>query len=189
MSTGHGHRGIRLSAREIDELLAHPRMVKELAKDWSLDVGHDLPFLAGYSEDGTRRFIDRHFRAKDAPVGSILIKGKLIDCRPWLVGDPSKKGIFKCGHEGVEKAGITVFGWSYDHAHEVATAAERRILLAILGPGWWVPYSKAIEPFIKTAESESLQKIPKDLDLTPYESKPVNHKLLRHMQAAMRRAA
>jgi hypothetical protein len=193
VSTGHAHRhghgGIGLSAHEVDKALANPMFVRMMRRPWKLDTSHDLPYLAGYSKDGLTRYVDRHFGGDPVLVqpelmGMVKIGGRVINCIPFLVGDPGADDLRKRnGHEGSEKSGIDAFGWRYQHAHEVATAIERRCV--IMAGIDWMEYSRALAPYIKADEKEKIQLVPADLDLTPYLSPPVSRSLLAHLKAHM----
>jgi len=122
-----------------------------------LDDSYDIPYLAGYSLDGKTIYVDRHL-----PELIHYKKGQRIrEYNPRY---------FLTIHESVEKALIDAFGWKYEHAHDIATAAERR---AVIEAGLeWQPYQDAYRPFIKADEHEKIKKAPADLDLTPYEDDP-----------------
>lgn len=127
----------------------------------------DLPYLAGYSEDGKVIYIDRHL----PEMFSYHHDGKTkeYNVRQFLID-----------HESFEKAVIDALGWKYAHAHAAATGYERR---AVMKAGLiWKPYQEAYRPYIKADEHEKLIKVPKDLDLTPYVDDP---RLLARMKKAM----
>jgi hypothetical protein len=77
---------------------------------------------------------------------------------------------------------LDALAWSYEKAHEVANAAEKRNVVAAGIP--WSSYEKVIEPFIKADALEKLQSIPPDLDWTPYLTPPINRALVARMKAA-----
>ena len=124
-------------------------------------------FMRAY-RDGKTIYVDRHLPEKL----EYHHDGKQRDY------DPRR---FLIDHESMEKALIDAFGWRYAHAHEAATAYERRHVLqsGLL----WQPYQDAYRPYIKADEHEKLKKVPAELDLTPYEDSP---KLLHHLQKVMR---
>lgn len=175
MSAGHRHadgdidiRG--LSAVTISRLIANPEIKKRLYLPHKLDQAHDLPYLAGYSQDGQTIYIDRHL----PDTLTCEEDGHKIefDPRPHLVD-----------HEKFEKSVMDVLGWHYKHAHEAANGYERR---GVLKAGlFWGPYNKVYTPFIKADEREKLTKLPPDLDMTPYRSPPVDKRLLAHMEEVM----
>lgn len=168
MSTGHRHVGGRHSSLLVDRCCKDEEVRRLLHRHEQLDEGHDVPYLAGYSADGKTIYIDRHL----PEVLTYHHAGKEREFRPRR---------FLIDHESMEKALIDAFGWKYAHAHEVATAYERRHVLEAGMP--WQPYQDSYRPYIKADEHEKLKKVPKDLDLTPYED---DTKLLHHLQKAMR---
>ncbi len=171
MSAGHGDIDTRgLSTVTINRLLEDPEVKKRLYAPHIINREHDLPYLGGYSEDGTTIYIDRHF------PDSLTIyddgNKRTFNPIPHIVD-----------HERFEKAVMDALGWGYSHAHEAANGFERR---GVLKTGlFWGPYNKVLDPYIKADEHEKLEKVPKDLDLAPYKEPPVDHKLLAHLEAAM----
>ena len=170
MSTGDHHAGARghQSFLLVDRCLKDPEVRRLLHRHELLDDNYDIPYLAGYSTDGKIIYVDRHLPEKL----EYHHDGRQRDY------DPRR---FLIDHESMEKALIDAFGWRYAHAHEAATAYERRHVLqsGLL----WQPYQDAYRPYIKADEHEKLKKVPAELDLTPYEDSP---KLLHHLQKVMR---
>lgn len=169
MSVGHRHHHGGLTRREIDDMLADPRVRKALAKikrGASINSDYEIPYLAGYSEDGRTIYLD-----KELPK-AVKISGEMTDVRPFIVV-----------HEMTEKAVIDALDARYEVAHDVATDAEHR---AVSEAGIrWRPYQDALEPFIKIDEEEPIKDIPPDLDLTPYKDDPTSSGMLRKMRRAM----
>jgi hypothetical protein len=190
MSAGHKNGSRPIERAELEEVLSDPAVIEELEKDFEIDTDHDLPYLAGYSEDGKTRYIDRHLHADGQPTGTIEIDGDMVDVTPFLVGAPeAKEPIKRGGHEGIEKAAevfrnkrFTAMP-SYDFRHEAATGGEMREVLAAGIKR--AAYTKALAPYIKADEIEKLEKVPSDLDMTPYLQRPVNKQLLDRMHEAM----
>lgn len=106
---------------------------------------YDIPYLGGYSKDGSVVYIDRHVPN--------VING--IPVMPFLKV-----------HEVAEKAIIDIFGVKYQDAHRLASQIEK--MLVEKKEIAWKDYTKVLKPFIKTTANEKLKKIPNDLDLTPY---------------------
>ena len=133
-----------------------------------MDRNFDLPYIAGYSKDGSRIYIDRH-----TPIFRLFQDGRAteFDTTPLLIT-----------HETTEKALIDSLGYTYEQAHKVATAAERRQFVSIIGPGLWGLYQAKMDQLAKHDEHEKLKKVPADLDLTPYLAPPVDKKLLAHLE-------
>lgn len=109
----------------------------------------DIPYLAGYSNDGKTIYIDRHL-PKYLHTQSLK-----IDVDQFLVL-----------HEAIEKSLIDCLGLKYQHAHQIALRAERDAV-KIAGIKWR-NYDKFMRRYIKQDGHEKLTKVPQDLDLTPY---------------------
>ncbi len=124
------------------------KSIEGILEKITVDKDHDIPYLAGYSEDGGTIYIDRHLKTK------------------WNNVDVTKYLVM---HEVVEKSLIDELGLTYELAHYIATAAEQE--LVEYDGIKWDAYEKYMDKYIKTAASEQLTKIPDDLDLTPYSGK------------------
>lgn len=114
-----------------------------------LDLREEVPFTCGYSKDGKRIYCDSRL-----PKTMRLQDGRQIDIDRYLIV-----------HETVEKALEDGLGFHYLEAHEMATAAERR-LCEIDGVNW-SEYDRFMQRWIAKIGKESLDNIPKDLDLKP----------------------
>ena len=110
---------------------------------------YDIPYLAGYSKDGSTIFIDRHLPR----TLRVLTRKARID--PFLMT-----------HEIVEKALLDELRLHYLHAHQIAVRAERDAVKAA-GLSWWA-YQSVMKGYSKPIEEEKLQRVPASLDLTPY---------------------
>jgi hypothetical protein len=197
MSSGSKHDGRPVSRKELEDVLSNPDVREALEEEFEIDTGHDLPYLAGYSNDGRVRYVDRHIggdpdRIDPDELGIVEIDGKKIDIIPFLVGSAEAEEIEeRGGHEGVEKAAEQFRSEKYTSQppyawrHEIATGAERRDVLAA-GLSW-AAYSKALEPYIKADDTERLQKVPEDLDMSPYLEEPVEKNLVDRMYISMDR--
>jgi hypothetical protein len=126
--------------RALDAIL---RRVKKL------DRTHDIPYLAGYSQDGKTIYIDRHLPK------SFTFRGRTIEVDRFLVL-----------HEEVEKTLIDRLGLHYLHAHQIATRAEEAAVNAQRVT--WKAYDRFMQKYVKSVGDERLQKVPADLDLKPY---------------------
>lgn len=131
-----------------------------------LDRKHDIPYLAGYSLDGTIIYIDRHMPA------SFKFRGRTVETDRFLIL-----------HEEVEKTLIDQLGLHYLHAHQIATRAEEA---AVRTAGIeWRAYDRFMQKYVKRIGDERLQKVPKDLDLKPYRDEH-DDDLLRRMLKSVR---
>ena len=126
--------------RALDAIL---RRVKKLDRE------HDIPYLAGYSQDGKTIYIDRHLPK------SFSFRGRTIEVDRFLIL-----------HEEVEKTLIDQLGLHYLHAHQIATRAEEAAVNAQRVT--WKAYDRFMQKYVKSVGDERLQKVPADLDLKPY---------------------
>jgi hypothetical protein len=130
-----------------------------------LDRSHDIPYLAGYSKNGRTIYIDRHMPR------SFLFRGRRIKTDRFLIL-----------HEAVEKALIDHLGLRYLHAHQIATRAEQAAVRAS-GLSWFA-YDRFMRMYVKRIGDERVSKIPRNLDLKPYQDEH-DDKLLGRMAAAL----
>ncbi len=114
-----------------------------------LDREHDIPYLAGYSQDGRTIYIDRHLPE------TFSHRGKKVGVDRYLIL-----------HETVEKTLIDELNLHYLHAHQIATRAEEAAVRAdrIL----WSAYDSFMQRYVKDIGDERLTEVPADLDLKPY---------------------
>lgn len=131
-----------------------------------IDRDHDIPYIAGYSQNGEKIYIDRHL-PKSAMLG-----GKRVKTDRFIIL-----------HEAVEKALLDELGLHDLHAHQIALRTERAAVEAE-GFAW-----RDDNAFTKGREwqidDEKLEKVPDDLDLTPYRNERDFQKL-QQMIAAIR---
>lgn len=156
MSHGHRHQeSPAVSMATMAKLLSNSAIQERLFRPFEINNDSDIPYIAGYSKDGNTIFYDRHLPE------TIFLKldGHKKDIQPRQ---------FLKLHESLEKAIIDALGWSYYPAHAAATAYERRGVLQVLGPQWWVPYQHEMDGYAKADEHEKIKRVPKDLDMTPY---------------------
>ncbi len=142
------------------------RAVDAIIKRLPVDRDHDIPYLAGYSTDGTTIYIDRHIPR------SFRFRGRTIDTDRYLIL-----------HEAVEKTLIDQLGLHYQHAHQIATRAEEAAVRADKVD--WRAYDRFMQQWVKLAGDERLTRLPDDLDLKPYRDEH-DTDLLKRMQKAMR---
>jgi len=109
----------------------------------------DIPYLAGYSQDGHAIFIDRHM-----PKSFVYRNRRVMTDRFLVV------------HEAVEKSLIQLLGMHYLHAHQVALHAEQAAVRAENIE--WEAYDDFMQDYIKVIGDERLTRIPETLDFTPY---------------------
>src|SRR5256884_1580743 len=133
----------------------------------NLDRKHDIPYLAGYSNDGKTIYIDRHMPA------SFRYGGREVNTDRYLIL-----------HEEVEKTLIDQLGLHYLHAHQIATRAEQA---AVRAAGIrWRDYDRFMQQHVKHIGDERLRKVPADLDLKPYRDEH-DYDLVQRMLACIAR--
>jgi hypothetical protein len=136
-------------------------VVRQIKK---VDRRHDIPYLAGYSKNGKTIYIDRNmpklfrFRGRQVKIDRFLIL-----------------------HEAVEKTLMDHLGLRYLHAHQIATRAEQAAVRAS-GVSWQA-YDRFMRSHVKRIGDQRVSKVPRDLDLKPYQDER-DDKLLRRMAAA-----
>ena len=132
------------------------------------DRNHDIPYLAGYSQDSKTIYIDRHLPK------SFTFRGRTIEVDRFLIL-----------HEEVEKTLIDQLGLHYLHAHQIATRAEEAAVHAQRIT--WQAYDRFMQKYVKAIGDERLVKVPADLDLKPYRDYH-DYDLLRQMEQHMERS-
>lgn len=128
----------------------------------NLDREHDIPYLAGYSQDGKTIYIDRHLPK------NFTFRGRTVEVDRFLIL-----------HEEVEKTLIDQLGLHYLHAHQIATRAEEAAVNAERIT--WATYDRFMQKYVKSIGDERLTKVPADLDLKPYRDYH-DYELLQQMQ-------
>lgn len=131
-----------------------------------LDRDHDIPYLAGYSQDGKTIYIDRHM-----PESFVNSAGRTIKTDRFLVL-----------HEAVEKTLIAQLGLRYQFAHQIALRAEQAAVRA--NEINWSEYDRFAQSYIKEIGSEKLVKVPSDLDMKPYRDEH-DAELIERMEKAL----
>jgi hypothetical protein len=125
-------------------------VVKALRKHVrKVDHSYDIRYIAGYSRDARTIYIDRHLpRSFRSWTSRVYVT-------PFLVT-----------HETVEKALLDELDLHYLHAHQIGLRTERAAVEAA-GVSWRT-YEGFMKKHEKQIEEEKLQRVPRDLDLTPY---------------------
>ena len=133
---------------------------------------YDIPYIAGYSQDGCTVFIDRHLPR------TFRWLMKTVRVEPFLMT-----------HEIVEKALLDELRLHYLHAHQIAVRIERDAVKAA-GVSWWA-YQRFMKQHEKVIEEERLIRVPATLDLTPYRDErdfALLHRLVQKERARLRRS-
>jgi len=159
------HRKLRLPDVFVSSLMLD-RAVDAILRRVHLDHDHDVPYLAGYSQDGKTIYIDRHLPK------TFSYRGKSVAVDRYLVL-----------HEAVEKTLIDELHLHYQHAHQIATRAEAAAVRADRIA--WREYDHFMQRYIKQVGDERLTRVPADLDLKPYRDEH-DCDLAKRLQAAER---
>jgi len=161
------HKKLQLPEWYVSSLMMDRALDAVVRRAKKLDRDHDVPYLAGYSNDGKTIYIDRHmpkvwkYRGREVSTDRYLIL-----------------------HEEVEKTLIDQLGLHYLHAHQIATRAEQA---AVRAAGIsWRDYDRFMQKYVKEIGDEGLTKVPADLDLKPYRDEH-DDELLKRMAAAVER--
>jgi hypothetical protein len=163
------HKKLRLPEWYVSTLMMDRALDAVVRRVKKLDRKHDIPYLAGYSEDGQTIYIDRHM-----PKG-FKVRGRFIDTDRFLIL-----------HEEVEKTLIDQLDLHYLHAHQIATRAEQA---AVRASGLsWQTYDRFMQKYVKRIGDERLKKVPDDLDLKPYRDEH-DTDLLRRMMRSLAKGA
>jgi hypothetical protein len=151
---------------KVSSAVLHDLIAAILARPVEISRAFDVPYIAGYSNDGKTVFIDRHMPR------SFRFHGRDVETDRFLVL-----------HEVVEKALLDGLKLHYLHAHQIALRTEQAAVRAA-GVGWH-DYNSFTEANEKSIVKELLQRVPAHLDLTPY-SDEEEIDLLRELVAAER---
>jgi hypothetical protein len=159
------HKKLKLPEWYVSNLMLDRALDAICRRVKKFDRKHDIPYLAGYSEDGKTIYIDRHMPQ------SFKYAGRTIDTDRFLIL-----------HEEVEKTLIDQLGLHYLHAHQIATRAEQAAVRAA-GVNWR-DYDHFMQKYVKRIGDERLTKVPDDLDTKPYREEH-DDDLLRRMLACI----
>lgn len=159
------HQKLKLPEWYVSSLMMDRALDAVARRVKKFDRKHDIPYLAGYSEDGKTIYIDRHMPK------SFKFHGRVIETDRFLIL-----------HEEVEKTLIDQLGLHYLHAHQIATRAEQAAVRAA-GVNWR-DYDRFMQKYVKHIGDERLTKVPDDLDTKPYRDEH-DDDLLRRMLACI----
>jgi hypothetical protein len=159
------HKKLRIPEWYVSSLMMDRALDAIVRRVKRFDRNHDIPYLAGYSNDGKTIYIDRHMPK------SLRHRGREIDTDRFLIL-----------HEEVEKTLIDQLGLHYLHAHQIATRAEQAAVRAARIE--WRAYDRFMQKYVKKFGDERLTKVPADLDLKPYRDEH-DTDLLTRMEASM----
>lgn len=161
------HKKLQLPEWYVSSLMMDRALDAVVRRARKIDRSHDVPYLAGYSQDGKTIYIDRHMPRV------WKYRRREIDTDRYLIL-----------HEEVEKTLIDQLDLHYLHAHQIATRAEQA---AVRAAGIaWRDYDRFMQKYVKKIGDERLTDVPGDLDLKPYRDEHDND-LLRRMAVAVER--
>jgi hypothetical protein len=161
------HKKLRLPEWYVSGLMLERALDAVVRRVKKFDREHDIPYLAGYSVDGTIIYIDRHMPQ------AFTHKGRVVETDRFLIL-----------HEEVEKTMIDQLKLHYLHAHQIAARAEQAAVRAC-GISWRA-YDDFMQENVKHIGDERLSKVPADLDLKPYRDEH-DTELLERMAKAVER--
>lgn len=140
-------RAILLRFPEVGAALRVPRVINRR---------HEVPYLAGSSNDGRTVYIDRGLpeRIDGIPLDKYLEVHEATEWALWHAGRTVPK-LREYSH--------------YEPSHHLATAAEQYALLA--DGHDWAEYRRGLEPYYEPTEREALVDVPPDLAEYPYSGK------------------
>ena len=165
---------------EFQQFLArHPEIMEDVDKEKIISHKFDLPYGAGYSTTGNRIYIDRHVKLI-WPMKRVIqfSSGGLKPKSPGKRSVTIMTHIIKypVRHESFESACIRLLGMDYEESHHFAVRAEWSL---VIGDDYdWDFYEAQWKPYIKADEVEKIDRVPPDLDLTPYEGDDETDKAL-----------
>jgi hypothetical protein len=161
------HQKLKLPEWYVCDLMLERALDAIIRRLTKLDRDHDIPYLAGYSIDGTIIYIDRHMPR------DFTHKGRTVETDRFLIL-----------HEEVEKTMIDRLNLHYLHAHQIATRVEKEAVTAC-GISW-SDYDDFMQENVKYVGDKRLTKVPADLDLKPYRDEH-DTELLERMARAIER--
>jgi len=121
--------------------------IDSLIKHTIVNYDYEVPYIAGYSTDGKTIYIDKNL--------------------PKFFLDNNKKVYidkFIILHEVLEKHLLSIPGFTYQYAHQIALRIEKQVVESSKVD--WEKYDKFIDRWVKIIDKD--YDIPPDLDLTPY---------------------
>lgn len=157
------HRKLRIPDWFVSSLMLD-RTLDAILRRIRLSRNYDIPYLAGYSQDGHTIYIDRHLPE------SFTYKNRTVLVDRYLIL-----------HETVEKSLIDELNLHYLHAHQIATRAEEAAVRADRIS--WRAYDQFMQQYVKSVGDEQLTHVPPDLDLKPYRDEH-DRDLIQRMKAA-----
>ena len=189
MSSGNRDDPIPFTLAQTKAILRLPIVKKEMARKVRLDADNwDIPYLAGYSKDGTTIYIDCNLDDWD-------YKGRTINPDQFLkLHEEVEKSLIDAirDNNGFDRRVLLdCLGMKspsdrlYFHCHGVATCAEQYAVELAHGVAAVAAYNEFMRGQVRRSEDERIRRVPADLDMTPYGGEDAEDVRLR---TAMRKA-
>jgi hypothetical protein len=161
------HKKLKMPEWYVSSLMMDRALDAVVRRAKKINRSYDIPYLAGYSNDGKTIYIDRHMPK------TMTYDGREINTDRYLIL-----------HEEVEKTLIDQLNLHYLHAHQIASRAEQA---AVRAAGIrWRDYDRFMQDNVKHIGDERLTKVPADLDLKPYRDEH-DYELVERMLDCIRR--
>jgi len=157
---------------EANIILALPSVAQMMKRSYTLNSSDwDIPYLAGYSQDGSIIFIDRD-------LAGWPFRARTITCNRFLeLHEHVEKSLIDAIRESEGHALVILLhllrmkakdDQIYYHCHGVATAVEEYAVKLEFGQAGLDSYNRFMQTQIKHAEDERIRHVPSTLDMTPY---------------------
>jgi hypothetical protein len=167
MSAGHFDDPIPFTFKHAEHIVSLSAVARLLAHTKAVDRTYDIPYLAGYSNDGHTIYIDRDLWTSKFHGADYFL---------YLHEDVEKSIIDAIRLGGGERLEVLlkILGMAhpndrlYYHAHGVATAIEEHGVEKRYGSRGLESYKRFMKEQVKRAEDERIIRVPADLDMTPY---------------------
>jgi hypothetical protein len=173
MSSGDAHNDpYPFTLDEANRIIQLPLAARMMRRGYKIaSTRWDIPYLAGYSQDGGTIYIDRDLE------DWMWLDKRVIPDRFLILHEHVEKSLIDGINEGLGNergmllALLHMTGSAdaiYYHTHGVATAIEEYAVKLQYGVVGLASYNKFMLTQVKHAESERILRVPDDLDMTPY---------------------
>lgn len=158
-----------------DDWVLNPKnvsmMVDGLLKIVKVDRTYDIPYLAGYSTDGTTVYLDKD-------IDKMMIDNNYVDVdRFFVIHEVVEKALLLW----LEKLDLTIKG-RYMLTHQLAYLTEiQAVKLAGINTD---SYMQFCDKQVEKAAKKTIKNVPKDLDIQPYKDQK-DYETIKKMVAAL----
>jgi hypothetical protein len=187
VSGGDKDNPVLFTISEARAVLLLPTIEKQMARRVNIDRTHwDIPYLAGYSEDGRTIYLDR-----DLPASFVLNGRKVPSDELLILHERVEKSLIDALREAGDGDQVLLACLRmkssddrvYEHCHGAATRIEMYAVMLKYGHAALSAYDAFMRDQVKRAEDERIRRVPRDLDMTPYHD---NARLRAVMERAMK---